>query len=422
MVNEQEKQALLPPIRILDLTEGGCMLGGRLMGDLGADVIKIEPPCGSPSRIWPFYGNEASPEKSIFWYAYNTNKRGVTLDLRKAEGREIFKKMVKTADIVMESYQPGYMSGLGLGYEDLCRVKPDIIYTAVTPFGQSGPKARYAASDLTVWASGAYLNACGDPDRAPVWITIPQTCFFGGTECAIGSLTAYTYLLDTGEGQFVDVSMQESAVSPNMNVLQMWDVNHLEFKRVGSASYVAATNVRQPIYFRCKDGYVMILALGGNDPYASSSERLVEWMTEEGMAPEWLQTMDWWTDYNASTLKQELANKVGEAIENFTLTKTNAELYEKGAFERKMLVAPVASAKDISEDIQLEARHYWTELYHPELGKNVPYGGAYIKLSENPIFNRMRAPTIGEHNRDIYAGELGMNESDLQALKDKGII
>jgi benzylsuccinate CoA-transferase BbsE subunit len=422
MVKKQEKQTLLPAIKILDLTEGGCMLGGRLLGDMGADVTKIEPPGGSTSRIWPYYGNEASPEKSIYWFAYNANKRGITLDIRKAEGQALFKKLVKSADIIMESYQPGYMDSLKIGYADLCQIKADIIYTAITPFGQNGPKAHYSASDLSVWASGGFLNDCGDPDRAPVWITLPQTSLFGGCEGAIGSLAAYTYRLDTGEGQMVDVSMQESAVSPNMNVLQMWDVNHLEFKRVGSASYVAATNVRQPIYFKCKDGYVMILALGGNDPYASSSERLVKWMDEEGMCPEWLKKMNWWKEYNASVLTQQLADKVGEAIEKFTLTKTNAELYEKGAFDRKMLVAPVASAKDISEDIQLKARHYWTEMYHPELGKNVPYGGAFISLSGNPIFNRMRAPTIGEHNREIYGGELGLSENDLQAMQKKGII
>jgi crotonobetainyl-CoA:carnitine CoA-transferase CaiB-like acyl-CoA transferase len=422
MAEKQQTQPILPPIRILDLTEGGCMLGGRLLGDLGADVIKIEPPGGSNSRIWPFYGNEESPDKSIFWYAYNANKRGITLDIRKPEGQELLKRLVKTADVILESCEPGYMSSLNIGYADLCRVKPDIIYTAITPFGQEGPKAHYKASALTVWASGGYLNACGDPDRAPVWITLPQTYLFGGCEGAIGSLAAYIYRLDTGEGQFVDVSMQESAVSPNMNVLQMWDVNHLEFKRVGSASYVAGTGVRQPIYFKCKDGYVMILAIGGNDPYASSSERLVKWMDEEGLAPDWLKKLNWWKDYNASTLRQELANKVGEAIEKFTLTKTNAELYERGAFEKKVLIAPVASAKDISEDVQLKARHYWTELYHPELGKNIPYCGPFISLSENPIHYRRRAPTTGEHNREIYLDELGLSADYLQAMTQKGVV
>jgi benzylsuccinate CoA-transferase BbsE subunit len=422
MVNNQTKSPALPPIRILDLTEGGCMLGGRLLGDAGADVIKIEAPGGSSSRIWPFYKDSNIPEKSLFWFAYNANKKGITLDLHKPEGQELFKKLVLQADIIMESYEPGYMSSLKLGYSDLYQIKPDIIYTAITPFGQNGPKSHYKASALTVWASGGYLNACGDPDRAPVWISLPQTYLFGGCEGAIGSLTAYLYRLDTGEGQFVDVSMQEAAVSPNMNVLQMWDVNHVEFKRVGSASYVAGTGVKQPIYFKCRDGFVMILAIGGNDPYASSSERLVKWMDEEGQSPDWLNRINWWSDYNASTLKQDLADKVGQAIEAFTLGKTKDELYQKGAFEKKILIAPVSNTKDISEDIQLQARHYWMHLYHPELGKDIPYCGPFIRLSENPIQYRFRAPLIGEHNRDIYINEIGLTEENYNALRKKGVI
>jgi len=412
-------------MRILDLTEGGVMLGGRLLGDAGADVIKIERPGGSDpciSRIWPYYKNSGEPEQSLFWFTYNANKRGITLNIEKEEGREILKQLASKADAVMESYEPGYMKKLGLGYEDLCKIKPDIIYTAITPFGQEGPKAHYEASALTVWASSGYLNACGDPDRAPVWISMPQTFLFGGCEGAIAVLMAYYHRMNTGEGQFIDVSMQEPALSPNMNILQMWDLNKYDFKRVGSVSYVAGTGVKQPIYFKCKDGYVMILAIGGNEPYVSSSKALVTWMAEESMAPEWLIKLDWWNDYNASRLKQELADKVGAAIEVFTMTKTKAELYNNGAYERQILIAPVANTKDISEDIQLKARNFWVEMPHPELDRNIPYCGPFIQLSETPITYRRRAPLIGEHNKEIYGGELGLSDAELQSLKEKGVI
>jgi crotonobetainyl-CoA:carnitine CoA-transferase CaiB-like acyl-CoA transferase len=421
MIHEPIK-FVLPPMRILDLLGTGCMLGGRLLADAGADVIKIEPPEGSPSRIWPYYHNSNDPQKSLFWYTYNANKRGISLDIRLPEGQELFKRLVKTADVVLESFEPGYMEKYGLGYQDLCKIKPDIIMTSITPFGQKGPKANYSASALTVWASGGYLNACGDPDRAPVWISMPQTFLFGGCEGAIGTLAAYYYRMETGEGQFVDVSMQESAVSPNMNVLQMWDVNHQEFKRVGSASYVAGTGVRQPIYFKCIDGYVMILAIGGNEPYVPSSERLVQWMDEKGMAPDWLKELNWWSDYNATTLKQELADKVGEAIEAFTMQYTKDELYRVGAFDKKILLAPVSSTKDITEDIQLKARHYWISLPHPELNLDIDYCGPFIGLSETPITYRRRAPLIGEHNREIYMGELGITERDLKSLYANRVI
>ncbi|MDD5700586.1 MAG: CoA transferase [Dehalococcoidales bacterium] len=424
MSNKQEIKSALLPIRVLDITEGGCAIGGRMFGDVGADVIKIEPPGGSQSRLGPYYKNKEDPNNSLFWMAYNYNKRGITLDIQKPEGQELFRRLVLTADIILESFGPGFMGKLNLGYDDISQIKPDIIYTSITPFGQTGPKAGYKANELTVWASGGFLNDCGDPDRAPVWIGFPQTGLFGGAEGAVGSMTALWHRINTGEGQYVDVSMQEAAMASNMNVLQMWDVNKVEFRRVGAVSFVAATQVKQPIYFRCKDGYIMILALGGNDPYATSSEHLVQWMKDEGMCPEWLAKLDWWKDYNAAVLKQDLADKVGEAIENFTLTKTKDELYEIGAFGKykQMLVAPVSNTKDISEDVQLKGRNFWVNMEHPELKDVLPYCGPFIRLSESPIEFKRRAPLIGEHNSEIYNQELGLQEADLKALIDKGVI
>jgi benzylsuccinate CoA-transferase BbsE subunit len=424
MSKDNKTKSALSNVRVLDLTEGGCMLGGRMFGDMGADVIKIEPPKGSLSRIAPYYKNIAEPEKSLFWFAYNSNKRGITLDLTKPQGQELFKKLAKAADIILESCGIGYMNKHMLGYSDICKIKPDIIYTSITPFGQSGPKSNYHANELSIWASGGFLNACGDPDRAPVWIGFPQAMFFGGAEGAVGSMTALWHRLNTGEGQFVDVSIQESTISSNMNSLQMWDVNKVEFRRVGAVSFVAATRVKQPIYFKCKDGYVMILALGGNDPYATSSEHLVQWIKDEGMCPEWLAKVNWWTDYNAAVLKQDLADKVGQAIEAFTMTKTKDELYEIGAFGKykQILIAPVSSTKDISEDVQLKGRKFWVDLEHPELGAHLPYCGPSVRMSETPIESKWRAPLIGEHNKEIYIKELGLKETELKIMRDQGII
>jgi crotonobetainyl-CoA:carnitine CoA-transferase CaiB-like acyl-CoA transferase len=415
-------ESALPPYRILDLTEGGCMLGGRLLADLGADVIKIEPPRGSASRTGPYYKNTVEPEKSLFWWAYNANKRGITLDISREEGRELFRSLVRGADAVLESFEPGYLDRLKLGYNDLVRIRPDIILTSITPFGQNGPKAHYRASDLTIWASGAYLFACGNPDRPPTRIGFPQAGLFGGAEGAIGTMTAIWHRYNTGEGQHVDVSMQESALSPNLNVLQMWDVGGVEFHRLGGALYVPGTGVRQPIYFACRDGYVMILVQGGNEPFVSSSARLVKWMEEEGMAPEWLVKLDWKLDYDANTMGQPIADRVGEAVERFTLTRTKAELYEEGAIRRQILLAPVANTKDISENLQLKSRDYWEKMEHPDLGDSVVYCGPFIRMSETPLKYRRRAPRIGEHNDEILAEELGIPREKLDSLRENGII
>lgn len=415
-------KSALSPYLVLDLTEGGCMIGGRLLADLGANVIKIEPPGGSFSRTGPYYKNCIDPEKSIFWWSYNTNKRGITLDITKAEGQEIFKNLVLRADAVLESFEPEYLNRLKLGYTDLCEIKPDIILTSITPFGQNGSKAQYRASDLTVWASGAYLYACGNPDRAPTWISFPQASLFGGTEGAIGTMTSIWHRNNTGEGQHVDVSMQESALSPNLNVLQMWDVSGVEFHRLGGALYVPSTGVQQPIYFKCQDGYIMILVQGGNEPFISSSARLVKWMEEENMAPDWLITLNWQLDYDATTMGQQIADRVGQVVERFTLTKTKAELYQEGAIKRQILIAPVSTTKDISEDLQLESRNYWEKLDHDYLNDSIVYCGPFIRMSETPIKYHRRAPFIGEHNDEIYGFELGIAREKLDSLKEMDVI
>ena len=415
-------ETALPPYLILDLTEGGGMVGGRLLADLGANVIKIESPGGSPSRTGPYYKNCADPVNSLFWWAYNTNKRGITLDITKAEGRKILKKLVLKADAVLECFEPGYLNRLKLGYTDLCEIKPDIILASITPFGQNGPKAQYRASDLTIWASGAYLYACGNPDRAPTWISFPQAGLFGGAEGAIGTMTAIWHRNNTGEGQHVDVSMQESALSPNLNVLQMWDVSGVEFHRLGGALYVPSTGVQQPIYFKCQDGYAMILIQGGNEPFISSSARLVKWMEEENMAPDWLVRLNWKLDYDAITMGQQIADGVGEAVERFTLTKTKAELYKEGAIKRQILIAPVSTTRDISEDLQLESRDYWEKLDHVNVEDSIVYCGPFIRMSETPLKYERPAPLTGEHNDEIYGCELGISREKLDSLKEKGII
>jgi crotonobetainyl-CoA:carnitine CoA-transferase CaiB-like acyl-CoA transferase len=164
----------------LDLTDEKGFLCGRILGDLGVDVIKVEPPGGDPSRrIAPFYKDIPDPEKSLYWFAYNANKRGITLNIESEEGKEIFKKLVKTAHFVIESHSPGYMDSLGLGYPSLSRVNRAIILTSITPFGQAGPYASYKASDITEMGMCGLMYLCGDPDLPPARISFPQAYLHG---------------------------------------------------------------------------------------------------------------------------------------------------------------------------------------------------------------------------------------------------
>ena len=422
MNNVKQNNSLLRPYRILDLSEGGYMIGGRILADLGADVIKIEPPGGSESRIAPYYKDIPDAEKSLFWYAYNLNKRGVTLNLKTVDGQEIFRKLVLKADAIIESFDVGYMSSLGIGYNELTKIKPDIVFTSISPFGQSGPKAHYKGCDLTGWASGGYFYICGDPDRPPVWISFPQATLHAGSEAASGTMMALWHRLKTGEGQSVDVSMQECVIACSFNAPEMWDLNKVEFKRLAKGINIGTQGLRVSVVWQCKDGYIIFVAQGGVQPFVNSMKSLVEWMASEGMAEDWLKQMDWAKDYNAAKLTKEVVDRVEKAFAAFFMTKTKNELYEEGALNRRILIGPLSTTKDLSHDRQLQSRNFWEKVEHPELNDTVVYPGPFAKLNNNPIQYRRRAPLIGEHNLEIYEAELGLSRTELSKMKEAGII
>ena len=163
-----DTEPLLGSHRVLDLTDEKGWFCGKILGDLGADVIKVEKPGGDPARnTGPFYHDIIEPEKSLYWMALNTNKKGITLDIETPDGREIFKKLLKTADVVIESFAPGYMDKLGLGYSELSKINPGIILTSVSGFGQEGPYRDYKAPDIVVRALGGLIYTVGEADRPP---------------------------------------------------------------------------------------------------------------------------------------------------------------------------------------------------------------------------------------------------------------
>ncbi len=183
---------MLSPYRVLDLTTERGLLCGQMLGDLGADVIKVEPPGGSPARmIPPFVGDEPHRDRSLYWWAYNRNKRSITVDLEHPDGREIVFDLVRRADFLIESFNPGYMDSLGLDYAALGGLNPKLIYVSITPFGQDGPKASYADSDLIVMAAGGPQVLTGDDDRPPVRLSVPQGYLHASGDAAVGAMLAH---------------------------------------------------------------------------------------------------------------------------------------------------------------------------------------------------------------------------------------
>jgi len=410
---------LMLPYRVLDLCDEKGIFCGRILADLEADVIKVEKPGSDPSRnLGPFYRDASDQQKGLFWLAYNANKRSITLDIERTEGKEIFKRLVKKADVVLESFPPGYLSGLGLGYEDLSQVNPRLVMTSISPFGQSGPYRDFKASDLTLWCLGGMAYVSGDPDRAPAQVSSPQSYLHGAAAAASATLIALYYRELTGETQWVDVSIQEAVVHTLMNVVQFWDVCGIVLKRSGAIRTGLSTAANQRLIWRCRDGYVnfpIYATVGG----ARSNAKLVRWMESEGIRDEYLSSIQW-EEFDLSTASQEQFDRVEGSIGRFFKSHTMDELYQ-GAIDRGIMLYPVYGAKEIQEDTQLMARGFWSHVYHPELGEITYFPGSPFVFSGERQ-NIRRAPLIGEHNEDIYCAELKISKEELMTLKKAGVI
>lgn len=417
MGEQESKEHMLSPYRVLDLTDEKGLLCGKLLGDLGADVIKIEKPGGDPSRnIGPFYHDDFNLEKSLFWFAFNTSKRGVTLDIETPDGQEIFKKLTEGADFIIESFPPGYMNSLGLGYAALEEVNPGVIMVSISPFGQVGPYKDYKASDIVAWAMGGEMYLFGDADRPPIRISHhSQAYLHAAAEAAVGALVALSYRELTREGQQVDVSIQEAVAGMAEWANVRWDASKLIVQRGGSFTGGALMRRMWP----CKDGYVCWHFWGGQNANRWM-QPIIAWMDSEGMADDFLKGLDWDT-FDLRTATQEMVDTIGESPARFFMAHTKAELLE-GAIKHNAMLYPVSTTSDIFENAQLAARGYWIDVDHPELGTAITYPGAFAHASESPPKILRRAPLIGEHNQEIYGGDLGLTKEQLTKLKQAKVI
>jgi crotonobetainyl-CoA:carnitine CoA-transferase CaiB-like acyl-CoA transferase len=324
----------------------------------------------------------------------------------------------------MESCTPGHLEGLGVGYPQLSQLNPGLVFTSITPFGQTGPFSRFKATDIVSWAQGGMLYLCGDQDRPPVRISFPVSDAVAGAQSAAGTMHALWHSINTGEGQQVDVSAQEavlwlSILEPPYPILTGY---HL--RREGIHRGFEFVTWRQ--LYPCQDGHVSIYLMGG-PAGAFSMRALVKWMDEEGLATQDLLEKKWeeWSPGDLFRMGEEKAleeiRKVEEATEKLFARYTKAEIFDRAVQER-ILVAPCYNAADLAEEVQLQARDFWKEVEHPELGGKILYPGELVKLSSTPIVYRHRAPFIGEHNMEVYCSELGLSPQDYSYLRSIGAI
>ncbi|MFC1534052.1 CaiB/BaiF CoA transferase family protein [Thermodesulfobacteriota bacterium] len=415
--DDKDKSAL-GPYRVMDLTDEKGMLCGWVLASLGADVIKVEPPGGDNARNTPpFYNDIPHPEKSLHYFAQNANKKSITLNTGTPDGRILFKKLVKNTDFVIESFEPGHMDNLGLGYSDLSNINPRIIMTSITPFGQAGPYSNYKPSDIMCSAMSGFMYLTGDPDSAPLRISVPQAYSLGSTEAAVATMIAHYCRERTGEGQYVDVSIRDAMVKATPFSLPAWEQHGTIMKRGGA--YWTLRGGKNRALWPCKDGAVSF-ALHGAAVGAKTNPKLMEWMDSKGMSSDYLKSIDW-HNLDMAAVTPELYREIEVTVGKFFMAHTKKEL-DEGASARGIILSPVSTIEEVTMSPQLKARDFWEEVEHPELETTITYPGAFIKASETPCMKTVRAPHIGEHNEEIYIDELGISKEELTIMKASKVI
>ncbi len=386
---------MLSSYRVLDLTDLSGMFCGYVLAHLGAEVIAVEPPGGSTARRQPpFRGDTGEPEDGLWWQAYARGKSSCVLDLASAEGRGRFAELAADADFVIESFGTADARALGVDYETLSARNPALIVVSISPFGRTGPKADWPATDLTVWAASGAQILAGDSDRAPVRTSVPQSFLHAGADAAAAALIALQERHVSGLGQHVDVSAQQSSAQAAL-AANLGAPNNAGFTVQRIAGGLAG---RFPIQLTwpCADGYVAITLLFG-PAFTEPNRRLLGWVHEGGACTREDVDTDWGLAL-ASMMNDDASPEpyfeLCRKIERFTRSRTQQELFEEG-LERGVYIAPAFDVAGLLEERQFRERDFWTGIeVAPAVSARVP--GAFARLSATPLTLPGRAPRLGE--------------------------
>jgi len=392
---------VLKPYRVIDLSNERGLLCGQILADLGADVIQVEALAGSSARqCGPWYKGEPGPENSLFFWAYARNKRSLCLDLESSEGIAEIKKLVAGADFLIESGIPGEMDLLGLGYDELSRENPGLIYVSISGFGQKGPKAKWHNTDLTQMASSGVAYLSGDADRPPVRICVPQAHAHAGGDAAVGALIAHFERKQSGLGQHVDISVQQSTTLATMFRSLDVPLEQAPAERLSGGVHIVGQFL--PTRFLLRDGYVVL-----GPAYLPSTghfmNRLLQYAAEEGFADPSLMDEEWGAFAIRMTTGERPPNAyepVAALLTEFFATKTKSELMA-AALKRKLLLAPMLGIESIIDSEHLAEREFEFTHAHRDHGTPTRFPGPFAKFSNTPIQSRRPPPTLGQHNAEI---------------------
>ena len=395
-----QSSGALNGVRVLDLADESGVYCGKLLADMGADVIKIEPPGGAAMRgIKPFFsGPDGCPSetrnRSLFFWHYNTNKRSVTLDLNIPADRERFTRLAATADLIIETATPGYLDAMGLGYGALSASNPRLTLVSITPFGQTGPYRNYRGSDLICQALGGMVFVNGFPNEAPLQGLGLQAYQSASTYAAIGALLALLARECSGRGQWIDVSMQQCVAAAVEHASSFFHQDGTIAERHGSLHWTR--------YFRVgrgTDGYVMHCTLG-------DWTSLIEWVKADGRAQDLTEPV--WEDFNH---RRDQCMHLFDVLDQWAKKYSVGNLVE-GAQLRRLPYAAVLPPESLLENPQLVHRGFFVPVPHEELNATVTYPGAPYQFSATPWTIRRRPPLVGEHNEEVFAESGGLNDAE----------
>ena len=403
----------LAGVRVIELASERIAFAGKLLADMGADVILVEPPGGDPARGFPpFLDDTPGPDQSLWWWHYHTSKRGVVLDLDAPQGRARLKALVAGADILLESEPAGRLAALGLDYDDLKAARPELIFVSVTPFGRGSANAQAPVTDLTVLAGAGPVWSCGYDDHA-----LPPVRGGGNqgfhTAChfaVMSALTALIWRTGSGQGQFIDVSMHAASNVTTEAGSYSWLVAKQTVQRqTGRHAQVIMTQETQ---MRCKDGRWVNTGVPPRSP--AEFGRILEWLRELGLSEGFDDAV--FLEIGAALEKPITYDLIGfdaEATAIFSagrealaLIAENVTAYDffVGFQRRGIAVGAIYSPEEAFEDEHFRARGFQVDVEHADLGRTFRYPGAPYKLPASPWRISRRAPKLGEHDQEILAG------------------
>ena len=402
---QREDKAALTGLRILDLADETASFCTKLLADMGAEVIKVERPGGDASRwVGPFWGNTQHPERSLsFWY-HNTSKLGITLNLDNGEGQQIFRRLARKTDVVVETSPPRHLDKLGLGYHTLSELNPGLIMASVTGFGQNPPYKEYHSCDIVASAMGGQMYVCGASNTPPLKPYGQQAYYLASLFAAVGILLALHERKQSGRGQHIDLSLQEAVAAALEHVMVRYHYEGIVSRRQGGLHWNNSFCL-----LPCQDGYILLSPL-------MEWETLVELLDNEGMAAELKEEK--WQDEG---YRRQHLDYIIWILKRWTITHTTAELFEMGQLMR-LPWAPVTSLIEVANSPQLNAQNFFVSVAYPEANISLTYPGAPYKFSRAPWKIQQRAPLIGEHNTWVYAQELGFSQEELDGFSARNVI